>query len=202
MKLRCLVLACAVGSSWQARAGACSVVLPQQQSLSCEVVPGGGAHTSVAAAQLQLDAVEIQRSRYAPPGKGDCGELGSARLRFHLEQATPPGSSAWPIDVGLLLTLREGTSSYFAPPLTTVAGTPGWLLLPQSGAVRLFGPEDPQAPLALRLEARAVDCAGAVSAPLEVRIEHPGRSDAGPERVSEATPVVPEGSAGAPAADA
>lgn len=188
MKLRWLVLACAVGSSWQGRAQACSVVLPQQQSVVCPQASagaGGSAPSSVAQARLELDAVEIQRSSYAPPGRGDCGELGSARLRFHLA-----GSSAWPADVGVLLTLREGQSSYFAPPLSTIAGTSGWLLLPQSGSVRLFGPDDPRTPLALRLEARAVDCSGALSAPTEVLITHPGRSDAG-AGAPDATPPAP-----------
>lgn len=204
MKLRWLALACAVGSSWQGRAQACSVVLPQKQSLACGEASAGAsgvAPTSVAEARLELEAVEIQRSSYPPPGRGDCGELGSARLRFRLTAGGLAGGSAWPADVGVLLTLREGQSGYFAPPLTTVAGTSGWLLLPQSGTVRLFGPDDPRAPLSLRLEARAVDCSGALSAPVEVLIadpgrSNPGRSDAG-SAADAALPVpVPEGSAG------
>ncbi len=216
MKLGWLVLAAAaLGSSWQRPASACSVILPQKQSLACEAGAGGTgslAHTSVAQARLVLDAVEVQRSQYAPPGRGDCGELGSTRLRFHLlAEGVEPGSAAegstWPADVGLLLTLREGQSGYFAPPPTMIAGTSGWLLLPQAGVVRLFGPDDPQAPLALLLEARAVDCSGALSAPVAVQISHPGRSDAagkdagGPEAVAPPVVVVPEGAAGASSGD-
>lgn len=197
MKRAWLVLGCAMGASWQSPAQACSVVLPQQQSVVCpegSAGAGAAAPSSVAQARLELDAVEIQRSSYPPPGRGDCGELGSARLRFHLA-----GSSTWPADVGVLLTLREGQSSYFAPPVTSIAGTSGWLLLPQSGAVRLFGPDDPRRPLALRLEARAVDCSGALSAPTEVLIAHPGRGDAGPS-AQDAAPSPP--SAPAPGAAA
>lgn len=202
MKLRWLVLACAVCSGWPAPASACSVILPQKLSLACGGGAGGAAHTSVAQARLELGAVAIQRSRYAPPGRGDCGELGSSRLRFQLldeHGAQVGGSGGWPSDVGLLLTLREGQSGYFAPPPTTVAGVSGWLLLPQAGAVRLFGPDDPRSPLALRLEARAVDCQGAVSAATEVHIAHPGRSDAGPAGPDAALP--PASAAGAAGAE-
>jgi hypothetical protein len=193
MQLRWLFLACALFSSWQGRASACSVILPEQRSLDCGAASGdaasggaasggaasggaaGAVHTSVANAQLQLDGVEIKRSRYAPPGRGDCGELGSTKLRFSLA-----GNASWPEDVGVRLTLREGKFSYFQPQGDPLQSATGWLVLAQAGAVRFFGPDDPTTPLALMLEARAVDCSGGVSAPIEVRISDPGRTpDAG-----------------------
>jgi hypothetical protein len=229
MQLRWLVLACAVFSSWQGRASACSVILPEQQSLDCGAVSGGAAsgdaasggaasgsaasgsaasgsaasgsvasggaagavHTSVANAQLQLDGVEVKRSRYAPPGRGDCGELGSTKLRFSLA-----GNASWPEDVAVRMTLREGTFSYFQPQGEPLQSATGWLVLAQAGAVRFFGPDDPTTPLALVLEARAVDCSGAVSAPIEVRISDPGRTpDAGTSAASPAAAAAGAGGA-------
>lgn len=162
---------------WQARASACSVLMPEKQSLSCPAPGGdaGGSATSVVGAQLELEAVEIRRSQYAPPGRGDCGELGNFRLRFRLA-----GGRAWPADVGLLLTLQDGDFQYFQPPLTQLPSASGWLLLPQAGEVRFLGPDDPRQPMRLTFEARAVDCSNAVSAPIEVRVSDPGRAlDAG-----------------------
>jgi hypothetical protein len=137
----------------------------------------------VVGAQLELEAVEIRRSQYAPPGRGDCGELGNFRLRFRLA-----GSAAWPADVGLLLTLRDGDFQYFQPPITQLPSASGWLLLPQAGEVRFLGPDDPRQPIRLALEARAVDCSNAVSAPIQVLLSDPGRPlDAGAPAATDAT---------------
>jgi hypothetical protein len=175
-------------STWQDRALACSVILPEKQTVSCGVVTdaGGIQQASVTSAQLQIEGVQVQRSRYAPPGLGDCGELGSTTVRFRLA-----GSQAWPSDVGVLVSLRQGNFSYFQPPLTQLPAASGWLFLPQTlpptGAVRFFGPDDPQQPLELRLEVRAIDCHNNLSAPIELHISDPGRaSDAGVTTVNPA----------------
>jgi hypothetical protein len=180
---------------WQARASACSVLMPEKQSLSCPAPGGdaGGSATSVAGAELELEAVEIRRSQYAPPGHGDCGELGNLRLRFRLA-----GSGAWPADVGLLLTLRDGDFHYFQPPLTQLPSASGWLLLPQAGEVRFLGPDDPRQPIRLALEARAVDCNNAVSAPIQVLLSDPGRPlDAGAPRATDVTTSLSAAAGGA-----
>jgi hypothetical protein len=172
--------ACLALSAWQGRALACSVILPQKQTLSCGAVAAGTVpHTAATGAQLRIESVQVQRSRYAPPGLGDCGELGSTTVTFRLA-----GSQEWPSDMGVLVSLRQGNFIYFQPPLTSLGSASGWLFLPGAvpspGSVRFFGPDDPSQPLELLLDARAIDCNDNLSAPVELRISDPGqRRDAG-----------------------
>ena len=193
-----IIASCLVCSTWPGRARACSVILPEKQSVSCgnpATDAGAVPHTSAAGAQLQIESVQVQRSRYAPPGLGDCGELGSTTVRFRLA-----GSPEWPSDMGVLISLRQGNFSYFQPPLTSLASASGWLFLPGAvpspGSVRFFGPDDPSQPLELLLDARAIDCNNNLSAPVELRVSDPGRRrDAGATGANEPTP---SGSGGSP----
>lgn len=169
-------------------AAACSVLLPDTpESVSCGAATDAGAHTAAPALVLQVDTIEVRRSSYAPPGLGDCGELGVVGLRFRLADG-----ATWPGDVGVLINHVSGEFPWFQPPLASTSAGTGWLLRTHGGEVSFFGPDDPRQPLNVHLVARLLDCAGATSAPIDVVITDPGRPEDPPDGVPEPTGSAPE----------
>jgi hypothetical protein len=74
------------------------------------------------------------------------------------------------------MTLDEGDFPWIEPgPSETELG-PGWVLrADEAGEVQFFGFEDPYEPLDVRVTVRALDCDGALSDPITLRISDPGR---------------------------
>lgn len=172
----------AVGLLGAARdAAACSVILPDgPESVRCdESATDAGTPTAAPALALEIEAIEVRRSRYAPPGYGDCGELGSVAVRFRLA-----GGASWPGDVGVLINHVSGEFPWFQPPVASTSAGTGWVLRTANGSVSFLGPDDPRQPLNVHLVARLLDCDGATSAPIDVVITDPGR----PERLPGDTP--------------
>jgi hypothetical protein len=168
---------------------ACSVLLPDQpESVRCDgSALDAGMPTAAPALALEVEAVEVRRSRYAPPGYGDCGELGSVAVRFRLA-----GGASWPSDVGLLISHVSGEFPWFQPPMASTSAGTGWVLLPVNGSVSFLGPDDPRQPLNVHLVARVLDCQGATSAPIDVVITDPGRPEQLPGNTLEPANDAPE----------
>ena len=192
---RGLLAACAVLVGTTREAAACSVILPDQpESLGCESATDAGAHTAAPALALQLDGIDVRRSRYAPPGFGDCGELGSVVIRFRLADG-----ASWPTDIGVLVNHVSGEFPWFEPPVASTSAGTGWLLRTKAGEVSFLGPDDPRQPLNIHLVARLLDCAGATSSPIDVVITDPGRPEQPPSSAPEPVDGTPEPPSSAPA---
>lgn len=189
--------ACAVLVAAAGEAAACSVILPDTpESVRCdERAADAGAHTAAPALALEVERIEVRRSLYAPPGYGDCGELGSVALRFRLA-----GGESWPSDVGVLLNHVAGEFPWFQPPVASTSAGTGWLLRTTDGAASFLGPDDPRQPLNVRLVARLLDCAGATSAPIDVVITDPGRPEQLPDGALEPAGSTPEPAGSTPEA--
>ena len=172
---RGLLAACAVLLGSVREAGACSVILsdtPERVRCDAPATDAGPQHTVAPAVALEVQTIEVRRSRYPPPGLGDCGELGSVAVQFRLA-----GSMSWPGDVGVLINHVSGEFPWFLPPVASTSAGSGWLLGTAEGRVSFFGPDDPREPLDVHLVARLIDCTGATSAPNDVVIADPGRPD-------------------------
>ena len=152
------------------------------------------AHTAAASLSLKVDAVDVRRAVYPPPGKGDCGEIGRVVVRFGLASGEP-----WPADVSLLIRHSSGHFPWFQPPVATIAAGSGWQMRATEGKVAFVGPDDPREPLDVKLEARAIDCAGEASAPVEISITDPGRPVAVKADADPADPARPLSEASEPA---
>ncbi|HTV22781.1 MAG TPA: hypothetical protein VMG12_29025, partial [Polyangiaceae bacterium] len=160
-----LVLAAA-----EREASACSLAGEPILVSACVTEPPP--HTSAADAVLELEQLLVRRSAHAPPGGGDCGELGHLDLGFRWGD-----SDEWPSDIRILLTVEDGEVPWtlFLPPLTTTEFGPSWVKLTETGRLSFVGQDDPSQPLDITLSARALDCSGAASSPIEIRITDPGR---------------------------
>lgn len=111
----------------------------------------------------RLASVSLKRARYAPPGNGDCGDVGHLALRFVQADGSP-----WPTDYGIRLTVTSDTPpGPFTIPIYPMATTDGALF---------FGAgDDPSLPIDFKLAAVAVNAAWVESAPIEIRVSHAGR---------------------------
>jgi len=116
---------------------------------------------------LSLVDARVTRSKYAPPGNGDCGEVGSLELQFEAA-----GASAWPADLGVRLSLLGGS---LPPPFQI----PAYALVATQGTLNFAGGDDPSQPMDFTLQATAVDSAGNESSPIEVHVTDPGRQSSG-----------------------
>jgi hypothetical protein len=141
-------------------ASACRIGPPHEFSVADSGPPG----TSTVATP-ELLAVTVTRSRYAPPGNGDCGELGSVKLKFGLSDVQP-----WPADLGLRVRVIDGTLFQGVQP-------PAFPLVADLGEIVLLGGDKPDEAVNCTLRVTAVDRHGNESAPVDVPISDP--NDAG-----------------------
>jgi hypothetical protein len=150
------VLACA---AWPAMSWACKIKPYPDQFMVDPTL----AASLPAPPALTVTAVTVQRSRHAPPGNGDCGEVGFLTL-----QLIPADGSAWPADIGVRLAVGDG-----APPQAFTI--PTYPLQTTDGTLGFAGGDDPSEPIDFRLQAAAVNAGGVESAPIEVHVSAPGR---------------------------
>jgi uncharacterized protein (TIGR03382 family) len=162
---RCVAIAALL--LWIEGAGsarACSVDVSEPYEPS-----GGGSDAGIALPSplpLQSSGVRVNRSRRAPPGHGDCSDIGSITLSFVLDD----GASV-PDDSGIALTVVEGE----LPPRLHLSGEP---YAHDHGTLFFAFQDHPEQAFAFTLEARAVDAAGNQSEPTEVIVTgHPRASD-------------------------
>jgi hypothetical protein len=140
-------------------ASACKILPPPEFSIA-----DSGPSTSTVATP-ELLAVAVTRSQYAPPGKGDCGEWGSVRLKFGLSDAQP-----WPADLGLRVRVIDGIFFQGVQP-------PAYPLVADRGEIVLLGGDKPDEAVNCTLRVTAVDRQGNESAPVDVPISD--HNDAG-----------------------
>jgi hypothetical protein len=156
---------------FEARALACSIALPGPGAVNCEAQDPSKEHTSAADVELQVEAIEVERARYPPPGHGDCGDIGRAKVQFKLA-----GHDSWPSDLGVLLRLSSGDFPWSEPPTSKTDAGSGWLMSAEGGKVSFVGQEDPRKALDITLTARAIDCAGSGSSLIQVHITDAGKA--------------------------
>ena len=133
-------------------ASACRIAPPREFSIA-----DSGPGTSTVATP-ELLAVKVTRSRYAPPGNGDCGEWGSVQLKFGLSDAQP-----WSADLGLRVRVIDGIFFQGVQP-------PAFPLVADLGEIALLGGDNPDQALNCTLRVTAVDRQGNESAPVDVPI--------------------------------
>lgn len=113
--------------------------------------------------ELHFASVTLKRARYAPPGNGDCGDVGHLELRF-----VQADGSAWPADYGIRVTV---TSDSPPGPFTI----PSYPMVTTNGALFFGAGDDPSLPIDFRLAAVAVNAAGVESTPVEIHVSDGGR---------------------------
>ena len=149
-----------VAASWPSEASACKI-LPYPDSFSVNPTLGSSVPPPPS---LQLVKVSILRSRHAPPGNGDCGDVGSLTLQFAEADGTP-----WPTEFGVHLALERGV----LPQAFTIPSEP---LTTSAGALSFAGGDDPAQPIDFTLQATGVNAGGIESTPIEVHVSDPGSS--------------------------
>jgi hypothetical protein len=112
---------------------------------------------------LSLGDVSVQRSQHAPPGNGDCAEVGSLTLQF-----LQADGSFWPPDLGVRLAVVRGV----LPQAFTI---PSYPLLTAQGALYFAGGDDPSQSVDFTLEAAAVNAGGVEAPPIEIHVSDAGR---------------------------
>jgi hypothetical protein len=111
---------------------------------------------------LRLASVTLRRARHAPPGNGDCGEVGHLALRFVQADGSP-----WPAEHGIRLTVTSDTP----PGPFTI---PSYPMATAGGALYFGAGDDPSLPINFELAAVAVNAAGVESAPIVIRVSDDG----------------------------
>ena len=151
------------GVSWAKSGLACSIVLdPPHFEPSAK-----GEATGTRPSPLQLKRVRVTRSKRAPPGPGDCSEIGGFALDFALSSF---GTEARKMGVALKLIKGE------LPLGMTLAGGP---YKHENGVVSFGFADYPDEAFSFTLAARAVDATGNQSSPVEVVVKgdpQPSRS--------------------------
>lgn len=165
-----LVFVLLVGSAWPTLALACEIK-PYPDAFP---VDSTQAAALPAAPMLALASLSVRRSRHAPPGSGDCGEIGSLVLQF-----TQSDGSAWPDDVGVRLSVVRGALPQTFPipdyPVLTFA-IPDYPMLTTQGSLDFAGGDDPAQAIDFTLRATGVNAGGVESAPIEIHVSDSGRS--------------------------
>lgn len=115
----------------------------------------------------QSTKVQVRRSKYAGPGKGDCGDVGSIQLDFELAGTT------WPDTMGIRLRVLNGD-------------LPRRMILPDvplkvtNGSLSFAFSDDPAQPMDVTLQATTVDSTGNESSPISIHVVSAGnRSEGG-----------------------
>jgi hypothetical protein len=83
-----------------------------------------------------------------------------------------PGSSAWPAELGVRLSLLSGS-------LPAAFQIPAYALVATHGTLYFAGGDDPSQPMDFTLRANSVDSAGNESSSIEVHVTDPGRQSSG-----------------------
>ncbi len=83
-----------------------------------------------------------------------------------------PGSSSWPADLGVRLSLLSGS----LPPAFQI---PAYALVATQGTLYFADGDDPSQSMDFTLQANSVDGAGNESLPIEVHVTDPGRQSSG-----------------------
>jgi hypothetical protein len=112
---------------------------------------------------LTLLGVSLTRAKHAPPGDGDCAEIGHLGLSFRATNL-----SEWPDNLGIMLSLEKGAF----PPAFPI---PSYPMVASQGTLLFAGPDDPAQSIDFTLQAVAVDSSGNASSPIAVHVSDPGR---------------------------
>lgn len=166
-------------SIWSPQTHACSI-MPHPNEFVFDRAPATDPPDPPA---LTLVSVELQRSEHAPPGTGDCKDVGSLTIKL-----APADGTTWPANVGVSLALVRGTMPG-AFPIPTHAMQTG------DGSLIFAGGDDPSQAIDLAVQATAVNRIGTQSAPIEIHIVDGGKTSsgctiAGDPRRSGAVPVM------------
>jgi hypothetical protein len=114
----------------------------------------------------RLANVVVYRSQHAPPGIGDCAELGSVQLSFTLAGA------AWPATLGIRLRLVDG----FPPDFVHLDG-PAWRV--KSGKLSFVGGDDPSRDFEFTVQATTVDASDMESSPITIHVSSTSQAEGG-----------------------
>jgi hypothetical protein len=150
----------ATTAAWTPDAAACKIK-PYPDQFPTGSTAGG---SSQPPPTPSLVDARVTRSQHAPPGNGDCAEVGRLHLQFGIV-----GSPSWPADLGVRLTLARGS----LPPAFEI---PAYALVAPEGTLDFSGGDDPSQPMDFTLQASAVDSAGNESSPIEVHVTDSGKS--------------------------
>ena len=144
-----------VGVVWTRSGLACSIVLdPPNFELSAK-----GEASGEPPSPLRLNKVLVRRSKRAPPGPGDCSEIGGFGLEFVVSDS---GKGADQLGIGLTVTKGK------LPRDMTLAGGP---YKHENGALGFGFADYPDEAFSFTLAARAVDAMGKQSSPIEVVVK-------------------------------
>jgi len=140
-----------------------------RSALACKIKPDPDPFpidtaSSDAAPAPSLTSVTVKRAQHAPPGNGDCAEVGRLTLQF-----SRADGSALPDSVGIRLTVAQGR----LPQAFTI---PTYPLLTTQGLLAFAGGDDPSQPIDFTLQATGVGAGGAESAPIDIHVNDPGQS--------------------------
>ena len=156
------LLLCGIGA-WPTHAAACKIK-PYPDQFQTGSTANGSLQPPTTPS---LVGVAVIRSKHAPPGNGDCAEVGSLQIQFEI-----PGSSSWPADLGVRLSLLSGS-------LPLAFQIPAYALVATQGTLYFAGGDDPSQPMDFTLQASSVDGAGNESSPIAVHVTDPGRQSSG-----------------------
>jgi hypothetical protein len=166
-------------SIWSPQTHACSI-MPHPNEFVLDRAPATEPPDPPA---LTLVSVELQRSEHAPPGTGDCKDVGSLTIKL-----APADGTTWPANVGVSLALVRGTMPGAFPIPTHGMQT-------SDGSLIFAGGDDPSQAIGFTVQATAVNRVGTQSAPIEIHIVGGARGSsgctvAGGHRHSRAVPVM------------
>jgi len=162
--LRVGVLALVITSLQTPVAWACKIKqLPDQFSAASSSSPD-----SAPPSPPNVAGVAVTRAGHAPPGNGDCSEVGYLEIKL---QAGDSGT--WPATLGVGLSLVAGTLPTAFPVM------PDYPLAPIQGSLYFAGQDDPSQSIDFTLRAVAVDGAGTESTPVDIRVFSPGNGGGG-----------------------
>jgi hypothetical protein len=154
-----LVAAILASSAWLPAAWACKIKPhPDQFPVDATL-----AASLPAPPVLSLASVTVRRSQHAPPGTGDCADVGSMTLQF-----VQVDGSRWPAGVGVRLAVTRGA-------LPQAFAVPSYPLLTTEGELYFGGGDDPSQPMDFTLQATAVNAGGVESLPIEIHVSDAGR---------------------------
>lgn len=155
LSLHIAAAAFAIGVGWVKTGLACSFA-PEPSKFEH---PVNGEPTGAPPSPLTLKKVRVGRSQHAPPGPGDCSEVGGVALDFAFS-----GSAMGTQQLGIELTLIEGA----LPPSMVLSGGP---YVHDNGTLNFMFADDPEEAFSFSVEARTVDATGKRSAPTKVEVK-------------------------------
>jgi hypothetical protein len=152
LPLHIAAAAFAIGLVW-VKTGLCCSFAPEPSKFGHSA---NGEPTAAPPLPLQLKKVRVGRSQHAPPGPGDCSEVGGVALDFAFSDSATGAQQ-----LGIGLTVIEGA----LPPSMVLSGGP---YAHDNGTLSFMFADDPHEAFSFTLAARAVDTAGNQSSPTKV----------------------------------